>query len=295
MPISLKCTCGARLDIDDKFAGQTIPCPDCNKPLVAEPAPPPAQPATSTSGLAVLSLLLALIGAFTVVGTLAAIACGAVAYRRVTRRGSTVGGARLAQAGMILGAGFTVIAIAAYASAGLFGIDSVLRQYVWRGKLQYPESLTVTKSRGFDDPYGIDRPAAAWGVVHGQTENDMLMLVNPREDAYILWLSDTLGQDDEDADSLRARALSVFRSSNLAKMIGRMPDMQSDSSKERGIDDARFEFDTVLGGIPRTFVFRLEQRHRHLNVLIGGARTHDFERLKEQFDAALGSFKQEGF
>jgi hypothetical protein len=61
----------------------------------------------------VLSLLLALVGAFTVVGTLAAIACGAVAYRRVTKRGSTVGGVRLAQAGMILGAVFTVISVSA--------------------------------------------------------------------------------------------------------------------------------------------------------------------------------------
>jgi hypothetical protein len=93
--------------------------------------------------------------------------------------------------------------------------------------------------------------------------------------------------------SLRARAISVFRGSNLVKMIGRVPDMESDSSKERVIDESRFFYDTVVGGIQRTFLFRLERRHDYLNVLIGGARAHQFERLKSQFDNTLGSFKQE--
>ena len=292
MPISLTCTCGARLDIDDKFAGQTIPCPDCHKPLVAEPpAPPPPDP-TSTSGLAVLSLLLALVGAFTVVGTLAAMACGAIAYRRVSKRGSTVGGARLAQAGMILGAVFTVISLGAYASRSLLGLDGVLRQYVWSSKLKYDAALTVSKNRGADDRYSIDRPSASWGLLSGTTETDVLMLVNPREDAHIFWLADTVGVN-EDPASLRARAISVFRGSNLVKMVGRVPDMESDSSKERVIDDSRFFYDTVVGGIQRTFLFRLERRHDYLNVLVGGARAHQFERLKSQFDNTLGSFKQE--
>lgn len=292
MPISLICTCGARLEIDDKFAGQTIPCPDCHKPLLAEPAPPAAAPPTSTSGLAVLSLLLALVGAFTIIGTLAAIVCGAVAYRRVSKRGSTVGGARLAQAGMILGAAFTVISVGAFASRSLLGLDGVLRQYVWASKLQFGGPISVGKNQGIDNRYAIDRPSAAWGVLSGTAENDIVMLVNPREDAHILWLTDTVGLN-EDPASLRARAISVFRGSNLVRMIGRVPDMESDSSKERLVDDTRFFYDTVLGGIPRTFVFRLELRQQYLNVLIGGTRTHNFERLKSQFDGALGSFKQE--
>src|SRR5579859_5391625 len=43
MAISLTCSCGARLEIDDKFAGQAIPCPDCQQPLntaAATPVPP---------------------------------------------------------------------------------------------------------------------------------------------------------------------------------------------------------------------------------------------------------------
>ena len=36
MAVSLKCGCGARLEIDDKFAGKVIPCPDCQRPLTEQ-------------------------------------------------------------------------------------------------------------------------------------------------------------------------------------------------------------------------------------------------------------------
>src|SRR5438034_434889 len=134
MAIAVTCSCGARLEIDDKFVGQSIPCPDCHKPIVAEP---PVPPTTRTSGLAVLSLLLALVGAFTIVGTLAAMMCGAIAYRQLTRKRSTVGGFRIAQAGMILGGVFTVLAIAAYGSRSLLGVDSLVRQFLWTNRLDY--------------------------------------------------------------------------------------------------------------------------------------------------------------
>lgn len=301
MPISLTCTCGARLEIDDKFAGQKIPCPDCNKPLVAEPAPPPPPEPTTTSGLAVLSLLLALIGAFTVVGTLAAIACGAAAYRRVTRRGSTVGGARLAQAGMILGAVFTVISVGVYASRSLVGLDGVLRQYVWASKLEFLEQATLSKRPGaFDESFLLDRPSRAWGVLKpqpSQKEQDLLMLVNPREDAHILWLWDNVDGDD-DAASMRARAVTVFRASDFVKLLGRVPDLESESYKQRDINDGQgtyeFYLDITLGGIPRTFLFRLQRLpgRPYVNVLVAGARAHRFEQLLPMLRRAT-SIKQE--
>src|SRR5688572_1436505 len=104
MSISLTCSCGARLEVDAKFAGQTIACPDCHKPLAVTPPPPPPK---RTSGLALSSLLLALVGAFTVVGSLAAIVLGAIAYRRIPKQAG-VTGQSYAKAGMILGAAFTI-------------------------------------------------------------------------------------------------------------------------------------------------------------------------------------------
>ena len=75
---------GPRLEIDEKFLGKDIPCPDCARPLPtkAPPTPPPLDLPDQhrTSGLAILSLALALVGAFTLVGTLAAVVFGWLAF-----------------------------------------------------------------------------------------------------------------------------------------------------------------------------------------------------------------------
>lgn len=301
MPISLTCTCGSRLEIDDKFAGQTIPCPDCNKPLLAE-LPPPAP--TRTSGLAVLSLLLALVGAFTVVGTLAAVACGAVAYRQITRKRVGVGGIRIAQAGMILGGAFTVLAVGAYVSRSLLGIDSLSRQYAWAGKLDFGLPLTVSKKRGDDRTYLLDRPSTAWGSFReaGHKQGDHLMLVNVRDDAQILWLSDVLLPEDDEG-SLRARARDCLLNSHLLRAIGRLPENASEAAKEHDIDEEQHEFqlDINVGGVQRSFVLRIDSDRdnkgnrvgQYINVLVGGARAHRFAGLRRTFQAAMGSFRKE--
>ncbi len=295
MPISLTCSCGARLEIDDKFAGQKIACPDCNRPILAEP-PPPA--ATRTSGLAILSLLFALVGAFTVVGTLAAIACGAVACRQLTRRREPVGGLRIAQAGIILGAVFTAISLYAYTSRSLLGLDSLYRQFVWAGKLKPQTGPTVT-ARGVadDSSHSLERPAGPWTELNLQTtqkEGENLFLVNIRDDAFLLWLSITK-TDDDDPGTLRSRAVDTFRDSEFRKMIGRLPEPPGEPIKQRDVNDTTREFliDMVLSGVPRTFLFRVIPEGPRVQVLIGGARTPRFAGLADVFRHSFDSFKQE--
>ncbi|MCS7045160.1 MAG: hypothetical protein NZO58_02265 [Gemmataceae bacterium] len=297
MAIPLTCTCGARLEIDDKFAGQTITCPDCYKPIAT---PAPKLVATSTSGLAVLSLVLALVGALTIVGTLAAVVCGAVAYRRLSRAPGPVGGVRLAQAGMLLGGVLTLLAIAAYGSRELFDLDGLIRSYRWAGKLRYPSGDQAAKKRGDDDStYVIQRPTPRtdWAVLDTQSSQrngDHLMLVNPRADAYILWLSfpEPL---DKDAVTLRDSALDFFRESDLVRMIGRLPENVSQTWKPRDIqegdNDQQFIVDVRLDGILRTFLFRVKVERRYVNVLVGGTRWSRFDRLKHSLQQALASFR----
>src|SRR5262245_37908739 len=82
MTLSIKCACGVPLEFDDSFAGKQINCPDCQRPLTI----PQANQATArTCGFALASLLLALVGAFTLVGTVAAVVLGAVALVRMRR------------------------------------------------------------------------------------------------------------------------------------------------------------------------------------------------------------------
>src|SRR6516162_804751 len=101
MAISLTCSCGARLEIDDKFAGQVIPCPDCNKPLSTTVEA--ERPQLPVSGLAVTSLATALVGGFTVLGSLAAIPIGILAIKQINRDPEKIGGLNLARAGIIVG------------------------------------------------------------------------------------------------------------------------------------------------------------------------------------------------
>src|SRR2546425_5139528 len=96
MPIPLTCLCGSFLEIDDKFAAQTIQCPDCRRTLVVPALQAVAVPSgpVRTSGLALASFVLAVAGAFTVAGTLLAGLLGGVAVRtirsprkQITRKG----------------------------------------------------------------------------------------------------------------------------------------------------------------------------------------------------------------
>ena len=95
MTISLTCACGVRLEVDDTFAGQTINCPDCQRPLAT---PKPERAGVQTSGFAIASLTLALVGAFTLIGTVLAVLFGVLALLgirrdpdRVTGKGYAVG------------------------------------------------------------------------------------------------------------------------------------------------------------------------------------------------------------
>src|SRR5262249_37480062 len=111
MPLSLTCSCGVFLEVDDKFAGQKINCPDCQAALQV---PALQRSATHTSGLAIASLMLALVGAFTVVGTVAAVGLGALALRQIRKRPEEIAGRNMAQAGIILGSVLTLLSLAAY-------------------------------------------------------------------------------------------------------------------------------------------------------------------------------------
>src|SRR5437870_4919464 len=137
MTLAINCTCGAHLELDDRFAGQTIQCPDCQKPLQA---PSLTSATLRTSGLALASLILALVGAFTVIGTMAAVVLGLLALRQIRRRPDQLTGRRIALAGIGAGALLTTVSLFAYMKADLFGLDRFMRGQLWAGKLDYSET-----------------------------------------------------------------------------------------------------------------------------------------------------------
>ena len=135
MPISVTCECGSRLEIDEKFLGKEIPCPDCQRPLPTKPppTPPPLDLPDNrrTSGLAILSLTLGLVGSCTVIGSLAAIGVGIWAIK-VIGRSKKLDGLNLARAGVVVG-GIGIFATLVMLITP-FGLDGVFRVLAFLGR-----------------------------------------------------------------------------------------------------------------------------------------------------------------
>jgi hypothetical protein len=309
MPISVTCQCGARLEIDEKFLGKEILCPDCQRPLPtkAPAAPPPLDlpDYRRTSGLAELSLILALVGAFTLVGTLAAIGVGVLALKEIGAKSNKLNGIGLARAGIILGAVFTVITLAALLSPTVFGLDVFLRELALASHLKYrfedPKKIEIVNGQ-----IEIDRPepAESWarytpsGQQTANFESDLLILVNVREDAYIS-CQGTDADFLDDPEALEKRALERFHKSELVNLLSKTRGKLVSEGKVREpkkplAADGTQEIilDIRLGGIERTCLLLYStKKDVKLDVFVGCARKNRFERLQEDFRKVYTNLK----
>ncbi len=217
MAISLTCSCGARLEIDDKFAGQAIPCPDCQRPLNTA-AGTPEPPDLPVSGLALTSLILALVGAFVPLVPIAAIVVGYLATAADRAGAERIGGLRFAHAGMIVGGVCTLLTLGAFLSDEILGVDSLLREWRYAAQMNYATDAAgfYTSPLGQDERLGLQRPSRAWGRLQARGQSgDTLTLLNLREDAQIVCLPFN-GADDEQS----ARDKAAERSAPIGPVQG---------------------------------------------------------------------------
>jgi hypothetical protein len=162
----LTCACGTRFEVDDSLAGQEVLCPECQQPLKA---PAAARPPLVTSGWALASVLLSLLGAFTVLGTLVAIILGVVALMSIARHRDRVTGTGFAVLGICLGVLFTVLTVVALNAADVFGLESWMRERSLTRKLDTTGPLEVVQGiKGF----AITRPTEKWGQVENEQSGD---------------------------------------------------------------------------------------------------------------------------
>jgi Domain of unknown function (DUF4190) len=305
MPLSLTCSCGALLEIDDKFAGQVVRCPDCNLPL--DTAPSVRQP-SQTSGFALASLLLALVGVFTLIGTIAAIVCGMVGLKQIRRAPEQLGGKRFAQAGIALGVAGTLATLALLSNADIFRLDGLLRALELAGNIDFmpDEVVPIERSGAFDPAHAgtIKRPSAAWGRLTYTDPNrdkiDDLVLANVWEDAYIICLSQWLEGNGQSLEDCRQEGLRRFLQSELiTKFLGRASAQEPRAGQEHerrqlpGTETQEFFFDMPLGGRDWTFLIRILRDGNRLNIVAGGTRQHRFARLQGDIVKALDSYKLE--
>jgi hypothetical protein len=184
MALTLSCPCGANFEVEDTFAGQTVRCPECQAALKA---PALRRGPLRTSGLAVASMVLALVGAFTVVGTLAAVLCGLAALVSIGRSGGRRAGVGFALFGVIAGILFTGLTLFAYSTGELFGVGDQVRERVLGGRVDYSGPLEIVRP---DQGYKITRPSEKWGVAKPELARELentgnLLLVNAAKDAYV--------------------------------------------------------------------------------------------------------------
>jgi hypothetical protein len=300
MTLAIDCTCGAHLEIDGKFAGQTIQCPDCQQPLQV-----PTAPAESprTSGLALASLILALVGALTVIGTILAIVAGVLGLRAISKNPARLRGNGYALAGIILGVLFTALGLFAYGRVEVFGLDRLLREPQWAGKLEYGDASEVTTQTGLSLP----RPSRKWGRFLEQSEglfvqDGSVILVNVRDDAHAIALS--FGKNVDIPDNLEAyreQGLRQFVRSKLVSLLTRgrnnpvvsAPQVVSTTrlAGDAGREPQEVVFDIHVGKHERTFVMRIIPGADGLNVVAAGARKNRFAGMETELKDIVNKFR----
>jgi len=305
MPLSVTCQCGARLEIDDKFLGKEVPCPDCNRPLPTTPvaappvvaAPPPLDlpDYRRTSGLAVLSLALALVGMFTIVGTIAAIVVGVLAVKEISARPTRLEGLSYARAGIVVGIVGTFLTLIALASPTVFGLDAFLRELAFAGRIRWDSKDVIESTRGQEVSIEMKRPSADWGAYvppNNQPNNlepDDIIMINPRDDAYIALFSFDAERGEND-DDRQKKVLERFYRCELVSILGRLQGKPLDGTgtvvgTESVNNDTKKEvtLDLRLAGVDRRFLIQYRAKDVPVSVLVGSARVNNFDRLRDVF------------
>jgi hypothetical protein len=307
MALALTCACGARFELEDTLAGQEVTCPECQQPLQA---PALQRPPLRTSLYALASALLALIGAFTVLGTLAAILLGVLALLDISRHRDRVAGAGLALFGIGAGAVFTVLSLLAFSTGELFGLGGRLHELQLADQLDRSGPLEIVRA---DKGFSISRPTPRWGVAVGnqlderilevlQKDRD-LILVQPSQFACVDVLVENWGKvfnpqelQTHFVSDLQARPQNQPFGEDNEDKIFRVTHVSVQTAAHE-LDDAenarRGEMivDLRCGGQPWHMVYRFYKTPAgKLFVLRGYAQKRRFGAAEEEINKALDSF-----
>jgi Domain of unknown function (DUF4190) len=302
MPIALTCECGARLEIDDKFAGKPIDCPDCQRPLPTG-APPTGR--RITSSLALVSLLLALVGAFTLVGTIAAVFVGIAALIQISRRSEQLAGRRFAVAGIVLGVIMTAGTVFAISSIELFGLSGLLSESTWAGKLEYGGDLETIRPR---EGFAFKRLSDKWGVYRSSKKSDNiggvwddLLVVQPSADltvlCYAVPVANTMRlqacNDKVLRDLQNMNKVGLFEGTAMSGMRSRPIVKKSASGEREKVPMIETQVEWSQMAEHRAFLIRVFKRDDddRLFVVIGGTKRGHFDRLESQMREAMDGFR----
>lgn len=180
MALALTCVCGARFELDDTLAGQNVTCPECQQALKA---PTLRHLPRRTSGLALASVVLALVGAFTGIGSAVAVILGGMALAGIARQREQLAGVGLALFGIIAGLAFTALFVFAIFIPELLGFAGYMRKQMLADKVDITGKLEyIDQAKGFT----ITRPSKEWGLIPGKEIDDPILQPILHKDADVL-------------------------------------------------------------------------------------------------------------
>jgi hypothetical protein len=301
MSLSLACPCGSRFEVEETFAGREVSCPECGRPVRA---PARSRGAVRTSDLAIGSVIVALVGAFTVVGTLVAVALGAAALVQISRNRDRVAGTGYAIFGILAGLALTALSLLAYSTGELFGVGDQIRAQAMAGKLEDDKELQLDRPK---DGFRITRPSHKWKTARPELMREMdndnqLLLVSTSLDAFV----DVYKDDRARGHTLQSyldQLLEHYRSevdtpgkSRRGGGLARMTDFKVREKRalppEKGVARTEAVVELRIYNQPFVYILRvLEAKDGRFFVLRGWTSRKRFAREEAEIRQVMDSFE----
>lgn len=303
MSLSQTCPCGARFEVDETSAGQTVSCPECQGPVRIPGISGLGRRPLRTSGFALASVLIGVMLTFTVVGTVLAVVLGFVALVHIARHRDRVTGAGYAVFGIIWGLIGTGITVLALSRGEVFGTNW-LRQQMMAGDVDRFGPLEfVSKEGGF----AISRPSAHWGVaketlLRKLAPGDTVLFVNVLKDSYLSVSVEFKGPTDmaklrenliknlnETPPAARSQGGAWGRASRRhfkVREVQQLPSINGAAVEEIILDGREM-------GQAITFVVRIikDDRNRRVFHISGWVQSRRFSDVQLEFRKAMDSFR----
>jgi hypothetical protein len=302
MSLILTCDCGARFEVDDVWAGRELPCPDCGA-VVRAPGVREQKPMERPSWLALTAVVLVLVGAFTIVGTLAAVAVASVA---LVRRAP---GSRLALGALIAGVVLTGFTLFAFWMPDAVPLGAWMRRQLLAGQIDTSGPDVISSA---DGALTVARPKGKWGqalrnrlsdpAVGDLQKGGELLLVRLGDRAFVdvrkgdrpfndigeAILKDLNGPDDGGVlEPVRRMAQSPAREVKARKL----------EKDDDDVDGREWLYEAQRGGTRWLFLIRALRRggernaSRQVYVVRAYAPAARFAALEKELTAMLDSVK----
>ena len=298
MALSIECTCGVPFEVEDTLAGQVVTCPACQ---ATTQAPALDRTPIRTNGLALTSVVLSLVGAFTVIFSLVAVLLGACALISIKRNRDRTAGTGYAIFGIVAGVIFTGLSLFLYMNFELLPVEGYWEAGWYSGMIDYSGDREVQqKDRG----YSITRPNVKWGVAKQSLKLQLgvegdLLLVNPQRRAYVQVLAEPVfGRSldayvDEVVKSYREDRNDLHVGLWAPKSGGFRLRQRGPLKRVDGLQGVELLFDLHVGPEELTFVEHILQpagRNEFFRVN-GWASRRRFSHVEGEMRQAIDSFR----